>query len=128
MKELENQILVLGSWRVAVWDCNHGTQKIMFKIVTVEHKELTFKIITVEHKGLRLIFFLLVFLDLRKLILNCRINSGKRMVMTWQLMWLNLSVATLNTTLQLLVIYRFEFFRVSNYGIYFLWLHFLLLD
>ena len=30
------------------------------------------------------------------------------MVMTWQLMWLNLSVATLNATLQLLVIYRLD--------------------
>ena len=28
------------------------------------------------------------------------------MAMTWQLMWLNLSIATLNATLQLLVIYR----------------------
>ena len=30
---------------------------------------------------------------------------GKRMVMTGQLMWLNLSVVTLNATLRLLVIY-----------------------
>ena len=30
------------------------------------------------------------------------------MVMTWQLMWLNLSVATLNATFQLLVIYRLK--------------------
>ena len=29
-------------------------------------------------------------------------------MMTWLLMWLNVSVATLNATLQLLVIYRFE--------------------
>ena len=65
------------------------------------------KIVTMEHKWLEIIFFLLVFLNLRKLILNCMTNSGKRMVMTWQLMWLNLSVATLNATLQLLVIYRF---------------------
>ena len=65
------------------------------------------KIVTMEHKWLEIIFFLLVFLNLRKLILNCRTNSRKRMVMTWQLMWLNLSVATLNATLQLLVIYRF---------------------
>ena len=28
--------------------------------------------------------------------------------MTWQLMWLNLNVATLNTMLQFLKIYRFE--------------------
>ena len=93
---------------------------LLFKIITIEHKELPFKIITVKYKGLRIIFFLLVSLNLRKLILNCRINAGKRMIMTWQLMWLNLSVATLNATLQLLVIYRFEFYRVSNYGIYFL--------
>ena len=31
------------------------------------------------------------------------------MVMTWQLMWLNLSVVTLNATFQLLVIYRLVF-------------------
>ena len=79
---------------------------LLFKIVTVEHKRLPSKIITVEHKGLGVIFFLLVCLNLRKLILNYRTNSGKRMVMTWQLMWLNLSIATLNATLQLLVIYR----------------------
>ena len=30
------------------------------------------------------------------------------MEMTWLLMWLNVSVATLNATLQLLVLYRFE--------------------
>ena len=29
--------------------------------------------------------------------------------MTWLLTWLNVSVATLNTTLQLLVIYRFPY-------------------
>ena len=34
------------------------------------------------------------------------------MVITWLLMWLNVSVATLNITLQLLVIYRYRF--VSN--------------
>ena len=95
-------------------------KRLLFKIVTVEHKMLPSKIVTMEHKWLEIIFFLLVFLNLRKLILNCRINAGKRMIMTWQLMWLNLSVATLNAMLQLLVIYRFEFYRVSNYGIYFL--------
>ena len=81
-------------------------KELLFKIVTVEHKWLPSKIVTVEHKGLGIIFFLLVFLNLRKLILNCRTNSRKRMVMTWQLMWLNLSVVTLNATLQLLEIYR----------------------
>ena len=81
-------------------------KELLFKIVTVEYKGLSSKIVTVEHKGLRIIFFLLVFLNLRKLILNYRKNLGKRMVMTWQLMWLNQSITTLNTTLQLLVIYR----------------------
>ena len=80
-------------------------KRLLFKIVTVEHKGLPFKIVIVEHKWLGIIFFLLVFLNLRKLILNCRKNSGKRMVMTWQLLWLNLSVATLNATVQLLVIH-----------------------
>ena len=70
------------------------------------------KIVTMEHKWLEIIFFLLVFLNLRKLILNCMTNSGKRMVMTWQLMWLNLSVATLNATLQLLVIYRYRYRQI----------------
>ena len=81
-------------------------KRLLFEIVIVEHKGLPFKIVTVEHKKLRIIFFLLVFLNLGKLILNCRTNSRKRMIMTWQLMWLNLSVATLNTTYQLLVINR----------------------
>ena len=48
---------------------------LLFKIVTVEHKGLPSKFVTVEHKGLVIIFFLLVFLNLRKLILNCRTNS-----------------------------------------------------
>ena len=81
---------------------------LLFKIVTVEHKGLPSKIVTVEHKWLGIIFFLLVFLNLRKLILNCRTNSRKRMVMTWQLMWLNLSVVALNATVHLLVIYRLQ--------------------
>ena len=34
--------------------------------------------------------------------------------MTWLLMWLNMSVATLNATLQLLVIYRFA--EIRTYG------------
>ena len=79
-----------------------------FEIVTVEHKGLPSKIVIVEHKWLGIIFFLLVFLNLRKLILNCRTNSGKRVVKTWQLIWLNLSVATLSATVQLLVIYRLQ--------------------
>ena len=78
---------------------------LLFKIVIVELKGLPSKIVIVEHKWLGIIFFLLVILNLRKLILNCRKNSGKRMVMTWQLLWLNLSVATLNATIQLLVIH-----------------------
>ena len=78
---------------------------LLFKIVIVEHKGLPSKIVIVEHKGLGIIFFLLVFLNLRKLILNCKTNSGKIMVMTWQLMWLILSIATLNATFKLLVIY-----------------------
>ena len=58
-------------------------KRLLFKIVTVEHKMLPSKIVTMEHKWLEIIFFLLVFLNLRKLILNCRTNSRKRMVMTW---------------------------------------------
>ena len=76
---------------------------LLFEIVTIEHRGLSSKIVNVKHKGLGVIFFLLVFLNLRKLILNCRTNSRKRMVMTWQLMWLNLSVATLNAMLKFLV-------------------------
>ena len=76
---------------------------LLFEIVTIEHRGLSSKIVNVKHKGLGVIFFLLVFLNLRKLILNCRTNSRKRMVMTWQLMWLNLSVATLNAMFQFLV-------------------------
>ena len=89
-----------------------------FEIVTVEYKGLLFEIVIVEHKrlpseivivkeiGLGIIFFLLGFLNLEKLFLNYMTNSRKKMVMTWLLMWLNLSVATLNVTLQLLVIYK----------------------
>ena len=55
---------------------------LLFKIVTVEHKDLPSKIVTLKHKGLRIILFLLLFLHLRKLILNCRTTSGKRIVMT----------------------------------------------
>ena len=72
---------------------------LLLKIVTIEHKGLPSKIVAMEHKGLGIIFFLLIFLNLRKLILNCKTNSGKKMVMTWQLMWLNLSIATLNAML-----------------------------
>ena len=31
MKELESQNLALGSWGVAVWDCNHGTQRVVVR-------------------------------------------------------------------------------------------------
>ena len=106
MKGLESQSLVLGSWMVPFEIVIVEHKGLLFKIVTVEHKGLPSKIVAVEDKGLVIIFFLLVFLNLRKLILNCRKNSWKIMVMTWQLMWLILSVATLNSTLQLLVIYR----------------------
>ena len=82
MKELESQSLVLGSWRVAIWDYNCGTQRLSSKFVTMEHKGLSSKFVTVEYKGLGIIFFLLVFLNLGKQILNCRTYSGKRMVMT----------------------------------------------
>ena len=34
------------------------------------------------------------------------------MEMTWLLMWFNVSIATLNATLQLLVIYRLYYIRV----------------
>ena len=54
----------------------------LFKILTVEHKRLSSKIVTMEYKGMGIIFILLVFLNLRKLISNCRTNSGKRMRMT----------------------------------------------
>ena len=50
-------------------------KELLFKIVTMEHKGLPSKFVTVEHKGLVIIFFLLVFLNLRKVILNCRTNS-----------------------------------------------------
>ena len=72
---------------------------LLLKIVTIEHKGLPSKIVAMEHKRLGIIFFLLIFLNLRKLILNCKTNSGKKMVMTWQLMWLNLSIVTLNAML-----------------------------
>ena len=35
-------------------------------------------------------------------------------MMTWLLMWLNVSVATLNATLQLLVIYRFVCLEIDS--------------
>ena len=89
-------------------------KELLFKIATMEHKELSSKIVTVEPKGWRIIFFLLVFLNLRKLILNYRKNLGKRMVMTWQLMWLNQSITTLNTTFQLLVIYKATRIKIKS--------------
>ena len=67
---------------------------LIFEIITMEHKGLAFEIITVKHKGLPskivtmkeiglgIIFFLLVFLNLRKLFLNSKTNSRKRMVIT----------------------------------------------
>ena len=98
-----------------------GHKELLFEIVTVEHKELPSKTVTVKEIGLgiskivimkeirlRIIFFLLGILNLEKKFFNCRKNLGKKLVMTWLLMWLNLSVATLNTTLQLLVIYRYR--------------------
>ena len=39
---------------------------------------------------------------------NYRKKSGKRMVMTQLLIWLNESITTLNTTLQYLDIYRYR--------------------
>ena len=51
---------------------------LLLKIVTIEHKGLPSKIVAMEHKGLGIIFFLLIFLNLRKLILNCKTNSGKK--------------------------------------------------
>ena len=64
--------------RLELWN----TKSCCFEIVTVEHKGLLSKFVTMEHKGLEIILFLLVFLYLGKLILNCRTNSTKRMVMT----------------------------------------------
>ena len=53
-------------------------KELLLKIVTIEHKGLPSKIVAMEHKGLGIIFFLLIFLNLRKLILNCKTNSGKK--------------------------------------------------
>ena len=55
---------------------------LLFEIITVEHKGLLYKIVTVKEMGLGIIFFLLVFLNLGKLLLNSKTNLGKRMVMT----------------------------------------------
>ena len=65
-------------------------RELLFEIVTVERKGLLFEIVTVKEIGLRIfkivivkevrlgiIFFLLGFLNLEKLFLNCRTNSGK---------------------------------------------------
>ena len=49
-------------------------------------------------------------LKFRKCILNYKRNSEKMLVMTWLLMWLNERVATLNSTSQLLVLYRYSLF------------------
>ena len=51
-------------------------------------------------------FSFISILKFRKCILNYKRNSGKMLVMTWLLMWLNEKVATLNATSQLLVLYR----------------------
>ena len=48
--------------------------------------------------GDRVEILFISILNLGKLFLSCRTNSGKRMVMTWLLMWLNLSVVTLSAT------------------------------
>ena len=49
-------------------------------------------------------FSFISILKFRKSILNYKRNSEKMLVMTWLLMWLNKSVATLNTTFHLLVL------------------------
>ena len=51
-------------------------------------------------------FSFISILKFRKCILNYNRNSGKMLIMTWLLMWLNEKVATLNATSQLLVLYR----------------------
>ena len=51
---------------------------LLFEIVTVEHKGLPSEFVTVKEIGLGIIFFLLGFLNLEKLFLNCRANSGKK--------------------------------------------------
>ena len=51
---------------------------LLFKIVTVEHKWLPSKIVTMKEIGLGIIIFLLGFLNLERLFLNCRTNSGKK--------------------------------------------------
>ena len=66
-------------------------RELLFEIVTVERKGLLFEIVTVKEIGLRIfkivivkevrlgiIFFLLGFLNLEKLFLNCRTYSGKK--------------------------------------------------
>ena len=51
---------------------------LLFKIVIVEHKWLPSKIVTMKEIGLGIIIFLLGFLNLERLFLNCRTNSGKK--------------------------------------------------
>ena len=41
-------------------------------------------------------------------------------MVTWLLMWLNVSIETLNTTLQLLVIYRYINMKLKRYRKYML--------
>ena len=94
MNELESQSLALGSWGVAVWDCNHGTERVVVWNCNYErdrvgncclklYKRLLSEIVTVKEIGLEIIFFLLGFLNLEKLFLNYRTNSGKNVIMTW---------------------------------------------
>ena len=69
---------------------------LLFEIVTVKHKRLLSEIVIVKEIGLGIskivivkeirlgiIFFLLGFLNLEKLFLNCGTNSGKNVIMTW---------------------------------------------
>ena len=74
-KELESQTLAFGSWRVATWDCNPGTKRVTNREI---QKWLPSKIVTVNEIELEIIFFLLGFLNLEKLFLNCRTNSEKK--------------------------------------------------
>ena len=48
-----------------------------------------------------------VNVKLKKYIKNNYKKMERKKIMTWTLMWLNVSAAALNTTFQLLVIYRY---------------------
>ena len=79
MKELESQTLAFGSWRVATGDCNLGTKRVAIWNCNREiQKWLPSKIVTMKEIGLEIIFFLLGFLNLEKIFLNCRTNSEKK--------------------------------------------------